>query len=633
LVHSRYSLLAALVLTTVVVTVALSWAGWRLLEQQRDQRTRQQLDATADSLAASIRSKLAETGETLSASLASPERPQRIEGAAVMTARPNGSAIAAIGSVFVPSVPSSSTTDAPFAAGQILEFARQDLSASAASYRQLANHPDKSIRAGALLRLGRVNLNAQIDNKTAALEAYRALTDLGHVRVEDLPAAFIGLYQQRVIAQATGDGNAASLTTRLAEGLKSGEWMLTRGQVEKYLDDLSIAKPDTWPLAEAIKRLWSTPASRSSRGLRVIADGSRPVLVMWRGSAAATTIMAAFLDDFLPPSPSGTLWQLTDAEEHVIAGQRSIARTPSRVVGDTESPWNLRVAVAAPAVDTSEAILLAMMAAMLVFVWGAMYFMARAIRREAAVARLQSDFVAAVSHEFRSPLTTIRQITEMLEIGRVPNEARRHAYYSVLSSETARLQRLVETLLNFGRMEAGAARYRFEEMDVAVLVRRVVAETESSARESGTRIDVDGPVSDVWVRGDHNALALAVRNLLENAIKYSPGQPSVRLELRQQDGHVSVDVIDSGIGIPRSEQQAIFDKFVRGRAAIDANVSGTGVGLAMVRQIIRAHGGDVEVQSEVGQGSRFRLVMPIINSQLPISNSQKGTAVEAVVRS
>jgi signal transduction histidine kinase len=182
-------------------------------------------------------------------------------------------------------------------------------------------------------------------------------------------------------------------------------------------------------------------------------------------------------------------------------------------------------------------------------------------------------------------------------------------------------------------MEAGAARYRFEEMDVAVLVRRVVAETESSARESGTRIDVDGPVSDVWVRGDHNALALAVRNLLENAIKYSPGQPSVRLELRQQDGHVSVDVIDSGIGIPRSEQQAIFDKFVRGRAAIDANVSGTGVGLAMVRQIIRAHGGDVEVQSEVGQGSRFRLVMPIINSQLPISNSQKGTAVEAVVRS
>jgi signal transduction histidine kinase len=107
----------------------------------------------------------------------------------------------------------------------------------------------------------------------------------------------------------------------------------------------------------------------------------------------------------------------------------------------------------------------------------------------------------------------------------------------------------------------------------------------------------------------------------------------VRQEVRPQDGHVSVDVIDSGIGIPRHEQQAIFDKFVRGRAAIDANVSGTGVGLSMVRQIIRAHGGDVEVQSVVGQGSRFRLVMPIINSQLPISNSQKGTAVEAVVRS
>jgi len=623
LVQSRSSLLVALVLTTLVVTLALSWAGWRLLDQQREQRTRQQLDATADSMAASIRSILAETGETLSASLANPERPLTIAGAAVMTARADGTAIAAAGSAFVPSVPDSPTADARFAEGQRLEFACGDLAGAAARYRQLAGHPDTAVRAGALLRLGRVNL--RIGNTTGALGAYRAMAELRQVRVEQFPAAFIGLYQQRVIAVATGDSSAETLTARL--GLKIGEWPLTRGQVDHYLDELGLAKPDTWPLAEAIERLWSMPVSRSSRGLRVVADGSRPVLVMWRGSTAVSAVMAAFLDDFLPAAPADTRWQLADPEGQVVAGQRSVSGAgPARVVGDPESPWNLRVAITATRRDTGETILLTMMAAMLVFLWGAMYVMARAIRREAAVARLQSDFVAAVSHEFRSPLTTIRQMAEMLEMGRVTSEERRQAYFGVLTGEASRLQRLVETLLNFGRMEAGAARYRLEELDLGDLVVRVVQEIEPAARESDKRIVVSGPTDSVLVRADANALALAIRNLIDNALKYSPNRPEVRVEWGQQGGRASIRVIDHGIGIPHTEQHTIFEKFVRGRSAIAANVAGTGVGLAMVWQILRAHGGDVEVESEVGLGSVFTVVLPLVNPQLPAPNSQEQEA-------
>jgi signal transduction histidine kinase len=99
----------------------------------------------------------------------------------------------------------------------------------------------------------------------------------------------------------------------------------------------------------------------------------------------------------------------------------------------------------------------AIVGAAVLFLWSATYFMARAMRREADVARLQSDFVAAVSHEFRSPLTTIRQMAEMLEMRRIDDDTRRHRYYSVLAGEAARLQRLVETLLDFGRMEARAS--------------------------------------------------------------------------------------------------------------------------------------------------------------------------------
>ena len=289
-----------------------------------------------------------------------------------------------------------------------------------------------------------------------------------------------------------------------------------------------------------------------------------------------------------------------------------------------------------------ERTLIAMMAAVLVFLWGAMYVMARAIRREAAVARLQSEFVAAVSHEFRSPLTTIRQMSEMLEMGRVTTDDRRRAYYQVLAGEAGRLQRLVETLLNFGRMEAGAERYRLVQIDLAALVRRVVDEIGQASRGSGRRIEVNGASARVLVNADENALALAIRNLIDNAFKYSPDQPVVRVEWSVAEGHALVSVIDRGIGIPRHEQHAIFDKFVRGRSAVDANVAGTGLGLAMVRQIAQAHGGVVRVESEVGRGSTFTLALPLIDSQLPRSGNGLPTsdselpapdAGQAVVRS
>ncbi len=149
-----------------------------------------------------------------------------------------------------------------------------------------------------------------------------------------------------------------------------------------------------------------------------------------------------------------------------------------------------------------------------------------------------------------------------------------------------------------------------------------MSEIAPGQRESGKRIELSGLETGLLVRADQSALALAVRNLVENAIKYSPGQEIVRVELRQHDDRASVCIIDQGIGIPCSEQQQIFEKFVRGRAAIDGNVSGTGVGLAMVRQIATAHAGDVTVESDVGRGSTFRLVLPLLNAQRPTSNSQ-----------
>ena len=605
------------------MTIALSWAGWRLLSQQRDidqQREQERLGSTAESIAAAMRGELAETGERLSLATAIPAAPLPvIPNAAVMTSRPDGTVIDATGLPFVPAVAETAATDAIFAEAEALEVARADLAGAASGYQALTAHADPTVRAGALLRLARVS--EKRGDVVTALRSYQQVEHTSGVRYYHLPAGFVALYQQHAIAAARGDvERQRQLADVLTTGLNAGDWLLTRIDAAHYRAELGItAVPASWQLAEAVERIWhESGTALTPRGQRVFNDGPRGILVMWRRSAAVTAVMAAFLDAFLPAAPADTAWHLADPGGRWIAGSPVVPANAAapRVVGDSEYAWVLHVGSAglARTTKTGEGTLIAMVAAMLVFLWGAMYFMARALRREAAVARLQSDFVAAVSHEFRSPLTTIRQMAEMLEADRVPSSQRRQAYYRVLAGEASRLQRLVETLLNFGRMEAGAARYTLTEVDLAEIVRRVVDDIEPAGVQ-GNRVAVTGSGNGPLVNADASALAVAIRNVIDNALKYSPDGSAVRVDWDQDDSRAHVRVTDAGIGIPRSEQHAIFDKFVRGRAAIDGNVAGTGVGLAMVRQILRAHGGDIAVESEVGQGCTFTLTVPLANAE------------------
>jgi signal transduction histidine kinase len=247
---------------------------------------------------------------------------------------------------------------------------------------------------------------------------------------------------------------------------------------------------------------------------------------------------------------------------------------------------------------------------MALFLLGGGAFIARAIRRDSEVARMQSDFVSAVSHEFRSPLTSIRQLSEILALGRVHGDDRRQVYYDTLVRESTRLQRLVEALLNFGRMEAGVRQYRFEELDAASLVERIAAEFHPQVAEAGRSIQLEPGAEACPIEADPDAMAVALRNLVDNALKYSAGAPTVWVGWPLADQRVAIRVRDSGAGIPQSEQRAIFRKFVRGSAAAAANVKGSGLGLAMVRHIVAAHGGEITVDSREGEGSTFTIFLP-----------------------
>jgi signal transduction histidine kinase len=251
---------------------------------------------------------------------------------------------------------------------------------------------------------------------------------------------------------------------------------------------------------------------------------------------------------------------------------------------------------------------------MLIVILGSGYVVQRAINRELRVAQLQSDFVGAVSHEFRSPLTTLRTITELLAQNRL-SDSRRQQGYVYLERETTRLHRLVEDLLDFGRMESGRKQYRVASHDAFQLVRGTLTEFAEQAAAKGFRVEPEFPsengYSAATIQVDEEALRRAVRNLLDNAMKYSPECRTIWVNGSVEGNKVCISVRDQGMGIGINEQQAIFQKFVRGDAAKDAGIKGTGIGLAMVRQIVEAMHGEIRLKSEIGVGSTFTLVLPL----------------------
>lgn len=591
------SLLRALLTTASAVTLALCWFGWRLWTQEQAvsrERQRERIESSAEAMAAGVRGKWAQAGEALSRWVSEHgATPPSVSGAVIFTAAGDRAHVSPRdGLPFVPWLPGEPEMIRIFVDGEAAEFGGHNASRAAEIYRGLAANTNPHTRAEALLRLARVLLQA--GDRAGARRAYESLARMEDTRVAGLPAELVGLDGRR----KSGD---AGCEQQIAAGLASGRWLLSKGPAAYYREVTDTpAAPDAWAQAEAMALLWE------KRGGPVIDVQGQTWIGTWRGNdkrwAGLVAMPVRFLEIKAPP---GIYFQLTDVHGRLLDG--TVGQPQQGVVqmlGEPESPWLLRV-WQGPQGPSGRASIPALVGLAILLLWGAVYFMARAIRRESEVAQLQSDFVAAVSHEFRSPITTVRQLSEMLEMGQVPSEERRQKYYSVLASEAHRLQRLVEGLLHFGRMEAGAQEYRMEQVEVGELVRRAVEEMEPG----GGRIDVLDSEAD-RVNGDLEALTAAVRNLLDNALKYSPMDSRVESGWRRSDGQVFIFVRDQGAGIPAEEQKAVFEKFVRGRRAVEETIKGTGVGLAMVKHIMTAHGGEVRLESKPGHGCTFTLVLP-----------------------
>jgi len=235
----------------------------------------------------------------------------------------------------------------------------------------------------------------------------------------------------------------------------------------------------------------------------------------------------------------------------------------------------------------------------------------RTISHEIEILKIKSDFVSSVSHELKTPLTSIKALMERLREGRVKNPSKMQEYFSVISHETDKLTGLVRNLLDFSKIEEGKKEYEFQDTDIG---RFVTLEVESFCRDEfrkGIKIRVNAAENIPTFPVDRTALSLALQNLLDNAVKFSQAGKEMRVDVSYKEGNIIARVMDNGIGIPSDEIDKIFDKFYQGKNALRLTVKGTGLGLALVKHIVEAHGGRVSVESRVNRGSTFSLVFPI----------------------
>jgi signal transduction histidine kinase len=235
----------------------------------------------------------------------------------------------------------------------------------------------------------------------------------------------------------------------------------------------------------------------------------------------------------------------------------------------------------------------------------------RSVSHELELARMKSDFVSTVSHEFKSPLTSIRQLAEMLQSGRVPSEERRQMYYDVLLEQSERLAMLTDNILSLAKIEAGRPEFAFEATDISVLLTEVVTSIRERVRHEGFDIglDVEGALPLLAV--DRTALSQAVTNLVDNAIKYSGDSRKISVSARLEEQAVVIAVKDFGVGIKKEDIDKVFERFYRGGDELTRTVKGSGLGLTLVKEIVAAHRGKVHVESEPGKGSVFSIRLPL----------------------
>jgi signal transduction histidine kinase len=631
-------LIAAFVLLLLLPAAAVVWLGVRLIVQDRQlesEQLRTERESVANRVVEALDTQLAGADRNLD-SMGPPG-----DDAVIFVLKSDGvETRPRTPLLYRPGLAAGGDPLPAFTAGEELEYRRGDLDAAESAWRKLAGDRSPEVRAGALVRLARVlRRKGRIGE---ALRVYDELTRLRAARVDGVPAELVARRARaRILDELKDIARLRDEAGALRAGLLSGAWEIDRGTFDQYLDETAswldapaVAPSVPQAFAEAAELLW---ARRGTSGRSAERLAGVDLALLWRSAGGETVALAAgpafqqrhWFSALQTASGDGDIsvslataaatfnpWLPASAgRSFTVVREEGDAATLRRAASETRLPWDVLVSTSATSSIGSNrrlAILIGLGFLVLLVIAGG-YVVGRAVSRELAVARLQSDFVASVSHEFRTPLTSLRQFTDLLNEADDLSPDKRRRFYAAQSRATERLQRLVESLLDFRRMEAGTHPYQRRRLPASPFVETVVDDFRAEAAERGFDVEYTRGGEERTIDADPDALSLALWNLLDNAVKYSGGSRRVSVSTSAQNGSVQISVRDRGIGVPPEEQQEIFRQFVRGREARDRGIKGTGIGLAMVQHIVQGHGGRVALESEPGAGSTFTIVLPAVD--------------------
>ena len=647
-------LLILVPLTTCALLAGLGWIGWQWLEIDRDNVERQieaRIEVATDEIALEIRRNLAAVEADLDrfAVLAPGALDDAVAAAAVRL--PVDSLFAVFGErsvrvapeqrlLYYPTLPA---IDAPYLPPLVVSRASSRMTTDPKEaielFESLVRNADPQTEAVSLLGLAQAQI--KVGRSEAALTTY-ARINRPTVLVAGRPAELLARIGRAELLAAQGrHADLGAEVQRLDRDLNGGRWQLTRDTYLHYSNearrlaqaarDPALSAGPTPParaLAVGVESLWSAwrdrgAASRTvGRTTRVIED--QLMLILSRSTAdrfVALVAGPAFVHERIL-SPARIVLDRNRARV-VLEGAEGLTvpshdaaspqgRSVDRSMEEAQLPWSLHVNSADLDADRADLsrrrqMIVAGLAVLSLLIVVGSYLSVRAARREIEAAQLKSDFVAAVSHEFRTPLTLLRQFSDLLADGRVSSDQERRKYYAALQRGTRRLTRLVEDLLDFGRMEAGSRDFALRPMAAKPWFMALTQEFQEEVRNKGYELLVswDAPDSLV-VQAEESAIGRALWNLLDNAVKYSPECLQIWVSAACEQHRLVLRVRDRGIGVSSADHRAIFRKFVR---ASQSGV-GTGLGLAIVEQIVLAHRGEVGVDSAVGEGSTFSISIP-----------------------
>ena len=640
--------LVALFLLTVLLPAALlAFLGFRAFRQERrlaDQQVRDRLERAAELAARGLEEELREWQRVTEA--IKPDRTRSIEDLAervrIAVSEPGAAAVVLLGQPRPRLIPESqllydlAPVPARSLAAQLPDTLREaetqelltkNYSRAIQLYSEALSTVQPSLRPTLLHRLARTYRKS--GQPREALRLYQKLASMEDAHIGDLPASLLAAYEGGELQSAQGPASGA---LEFYGDLVNGRWRLDRPRYLFYSATASEWLTAAAASPDAVAQLRETEQRKQSltraveeflrRPRRLIATDAAVHVAFWQPDPFAALVLSGeFLNRRVWPRAFSTTSNgnlevvLLDSKGGLLFGPAPAAAPQPfgvRVVQDADFIWRIRTQARdarllyADLVNRQNLYLGMLLLLVMLLTFGT-YLTARTVRKELEIARMKSEFVSTVSHEFRSPLAGIRQLGELLMLGRVRDDERRQEYYRLITKESDRLGRLIENLLDFSRMEEGRKEYRPEPLEPAGWLKRVAAEFESESAEKNVHVSLHVPSELPTVQVDREALGCAVHNLLDNAVKYSPGSDTVWLEAERANGGVSIRVRDCGVGIAEEEQKHVFEKFYRGSGEIRERVKGAGLGLSLVKHIVEAHGGTVECQSRPGEGSTFTI--------------------------